>query len=152
MPRFLESVLLACAEQVGAACGALFTLEETRGGYCLRSFVRQGQVLAVESDPLLAMWKEPVSPDESLQADERFRRGETLLHDIPSIDGVPDIWPRSIAFHRELGHRTVLSVPLLLHGRLLGFVGMGFTEHADITADKIEFVRALAVQASLAFD
>jgi signal transduction histidine kinase len=51
---------------------------------------------------------------------------------------------------RELGVHTILFVPMLVAGRVAGFIGIRFTQKRDFRQEEIELTRALAHQATLA--
>ena len=51
---------------------------------------------------------------------------------------------------RELGVHTILFVPMLVAGRVAGFIGIRFTLKRNFRQEEIELTRALAHQATLA--
>ena len=51
---------------------------------------------------------------------------------------------------REMGVHTILFVPMLVAGRVTGFIGIRFTLKRDFRKEEIELTRALAHQATLA--
>jgi signal transduction histidine kinase len=51
---------------------------------------------------------------------------------------------------RELGVLTILFVPMLVAGRVAGFIGIRFTQKRDFRQEEIELTFALAHQATLA--
>ena len=51
---------------------------------------------------------------------------------------------------REMGVHTILFVPMLVAGRVSGFIGIRFTLKRDFRQEEIELTRALAHQATLA--
>jgi PAS domain S-box-containing protein len=51
---------------------------------------------------------------------------------------------------RELGVHTILFVPMLVAGRVAGFIGIRFTLKRNFRQEEIELTRALAQQATLA--
>src|SRR6266404_516353 len=51
---------------------------------------------------------------------------------------------------RELGVHTILFVPMLVAGRVTGFIGIRFTQKRDFRQEEIELTCALAHQATLA--
>src|SRR5258708_40028184 len=71
-------------------------------------------------------------------------------HDI--FDGV-DLAPAMMRFKshlREMGVHTILFVPMLIAGRVSGFIGIRFTQKRGFRQEEIELTRALAHQATLA--
>jgi len=51
---------------------------------------------------------------------------------------------------REMGVHTILFVPMLVAGRVTGFIGIRFTQKRGFRQEEIELTRALAHQATLA--
>src|SRR5207302_10651314 len=51
---------------------------------------------------------------------------------------------------REMGVRTILFVPMLVAGRVAGFIGIRFTLKRNFRQEEIELTRALAQQATVA--
>src|SRR5207253_5486735 len=51
---------------------------------------------------------------------------------------------------REMGIHTILFVPMLIAGRVTGFIGIRFTLKRGFRQEEIELTRALAHQATLA--
>src|SRR6266436_2611828 len=51
---------------------------------------------------------------------------------------------------REMGVHTILFVPMLIAGRVSGFIGIRFTQKRGFRQEEIELIRALAHQATLA--
>ena len=51
---------------------------------------------------------------------------------------------------REMGVHTILFVPMLIAGRVSGFIGIRFTQMRGFRQEEIELTRALAHQATLA--
>jgi PAS domain S-box-containing protein len=51
---------------------------------------------------------------------------------------------------REMGVHTILFVPMLIAGRVSGFIGIRFTQKRGFRQEEIELTRALAHQATLA--
>src|SRR5882757_8466439 len=74
-----------------------------------------------------AIWREVLDDSESAPALMRFK-----------------------AHLRELGVHTILFVPMLVAGRVAGFIGIRFTLKRDFRQEEIELTRALAHQATLA--
>ena len=149
LDAFLEAVLIEAANQAEACGNALFLYEAGSHAFKLSQYVLNGAPLNVE-DERLAIWKEPVPADLGdawtnlrlgLPSSERFE------------EGVPHPWPFCIPWHRAMGHASVVSVPLLAGERLLGFMGLGFTDSAAASrTERISLAQALATQAVLALE
>src|SRR6266404_4390582 len=64
-----------------------------------------------------------------------------------------DLAPAMMRFKshlREMGVHTILFVPMLIAGRVTGFIGIRFTVNRGFRQEEIELTRALAHQATLA--
>src|SRR6266481_2053542 len=64
-----------------------------------------------------------------------------------------DLAPTMMRFKthlREMGVHTILFVPMLVAGRVSGFIGIRFTQKRGFRQEEIELTRALAHQATLA--
>src|SRR6266403_450020 len=75
---------------------------------------------------------------------------DATWHDILK-DG--ELAPTIIRFKshlREMGIHTILFVPMLVAGRVTGFIGIRFTQKRGFRQEEIELTRALAHQATLA--
>src|SRR6267378_3410790 len=73
-----------------------------------------------------------------------------ICHDI--LDDA-DLAPAMMRFKthlREMGVHTILFVPMLIAGRVSGFIGIRFTQKRGFRQEEIELTRALAHQATLA--
>src|SRR6267378_2119412 len=73
-----------------------------------------------------------------------------IWHDI--LDDA-DLAPAMMRFKshlREMGVHTILFVPMLIAGRVSGFIGIRFTQKRGFLQEEIELTRALAHQATLA--
>src|SRR2546426_1935880 len=73
-----------------------------------------------------------------------------IWHDI--LDEA-DLAPTMMRFKthlREMGVHTILFVPMLVAGRVSGFIGIRFTQKRGFRKEEIELTRALAHQATLA--
>src|SRR2546428_2124850 len=69
------------------------------------------------------------------------------------ILGEADLAPAMMRFKshlREMGVHTILFVPMLIAGRVSGFIGIRFTQKRGFRQEEIELTRALAHQATLA--
>src|SRR5882724_11398190 len=71
-------------------------------------------------------------------------------HDILKDDELPPSIMRFKSHLREMGVHTILFVPMLVAGRVTGFIGIRFTLKRGFRQEEIELTRALAHQATLA--
>src|SRR6266536_3469745 len=71
-------------------------------------------------------------------------------HDILKDGELPPSIMRFKSHLREMGVHTILFVPMLVAGRITGFIGIRFTLKRGFRQEEIELTRALAHQATLA--
>src|SRR6266550_6568208 len=71
-------------------------------------------------------------------------------HDILKDGELPPSIMRFKSHLREMGVHTILFVPMLVAGRVTGFIGIRFTVNRGFRQEEIELTRALAHQATLA--
>src|SRR6266487_2481620 len=71
-------------------------------------------------------------------------------HDILKDGELAPSFMRFKSHLREMGVHTILFVPMLVAGRVTGFIGIRFTVNRGFRQEEIELTRALAHQATLA--
>src|SRR5216684_1769280 len=71
-------------------------------------------------------------------------------HDILDEADLAPVLMRFKSHLREMGVHTILFVPMLVAGRVTGFIGIRFTLKRGFRQEEIELTRALAHQATLA--
>src|SRR2546425_5963207 len=71
-------------------------------------------------------------------------------HDILDDADLAPSFMRFKSHLREMGVHTILFVPMLIAGRVTGFIGIRFTVNRGFRQEEIELTRALAHQATLA--
>src|SRR6059036_2640580 len=74
----------------------------------------------------------------------------SIWHDILDEADLAPAMMRFKSHLREMGVRTILFVPMLIAGRVSGFIGIRFTLKRGFRQEEIELTRALAHQATLA--
>src|SRR5258706_278603 len=73
-----------------------------------------------------------------------------IWHDILDEADLAPAMMRFKSHLREMGVHTILFVPMLVAGRVSGFIGIRFTQKRGFRQEEIELTRALAHQATLA--
>jgi GAF domain-containing protein len=71
---------------------------------------------------------------------------------VPDIQAEVDDYPEGSALARSLGHRTILTVPLLREGEAIGAIGLRRTEVRPFTNLQIELLETFAAQAVIAIE
>src|SRR5467141_1913581 len=168
--RLLEHVLRTIIEQSGAHSVSVWDREPNGDGLELFAMIEDGRFQTRSG----AM--HPAARPTTLVRDHPVWREllHTGLHAVCDVSDLPivrvrvgsgpnAIWrevlddgdwaPALMRFKahlRELGVLTILFVPMLVAGRVAGFIGIRFTLKRDFRQEEIELTRALAHQATLA--
>ncbi len=145
--QFLTYVLLEAAQEAEAANAAIFLYDSPSDMLKMHQAVQDRQVVNLDTDPRFALWKTPV-PASSTPFWKQMIQSFTIWIAFNQDQG--DAWDFSIPWHLQMGHQSVLCVPLLLGHEPLGFLGLCFRNPLQPGAEPIELVQTLAHQATLA--
>ena len=142
--EFLGQVMAATTRQLSASSSALFLRNGESDFLSLDLVFQGGRVMT----PAEANYPQQV---RSLRLSRT--RLDLLEQPATSVDLVND--PGRIPdAHRcyllGLGVKTLLVIPLVIAGRLIGGLTFRFTEHREFEPEEVEIARALAAQTSLA--
>jgi signal transduction histidine kinase len=145
--QFITYVLLEAARETEAANAAIFLYDSQSDTLKMHYAVQDGQVVNLDTDSRFTLWKTPVPADIS-PAWKKITQSFVIWLDInqSQVDG----WDFSISWHLQMGHQSVLCVPLLLGHEPLGFLGLCFRDPIRHGVEPIELVQTLAHQATLA--
>lgn len=88
--------------------------------------------------------------DAPLPNAEAFRRGVPVV--LASRVACATVYPHLVAFAEEAGIHAWLSWPLVLRGRSLGALGLGFDRPTGFEVDSAEMLAAIADQAAQALE
>jgi signal transduction histidine kinase len=147
---FLELVLMECARQSGATSNALFLYDDAHNTLRMTLFVKDDQLVDIATDERMTLWRTPL-PADITDAWKKIR-GDERLFAMSVSQPHPMAWPFSIAWHQQMGHRSVICVPLMLGEQAIGFMGLCFATQAGLDKVKQELARALAYQTTLAIE
>lgn len=168
--RLLEHVLRTIVEQSGAHSVFAWQRNDGDGYFDLIAVIAEGR-FQPGKDALHQAARLPVLAQSCPAFSEILRTGQHgVLEDIDQptarmcVGSGPDVvWHRvledtdpdpAMAFLKkrlqELGVRAILFVPMLIAGRVTGFIGIRFKEKRVFRREEIELTRALAHQATLA--
>jgi signal transduction histidine kinase len=150
LTAYLGYVLLETAEQVNADSNALFLYDEAAQTLTMRAFMTNGTLIDIGTDPRLEIWRHPVPANISPAWEIISGNLGVLIHEVEPH--APNAWQHGIPWHTQMGHKTVLCVPLRAGDRAIGFMGLCFCDRAIIAAEKIALARSLADQATLALE
>ena len=139
-PTDVQPVLKAIVESACELCEAYDAIVRLRVGDTLRAGAHHGQI--------------PISTDEwTINRDSASGRvileGRPIhVRDMQSAEG--DEFPESQERARRLGHRTILSVPLIREGERIGVIILRRTEVRPFTDKQIALLQTFADQAVIA--
>ena len=139
---FLGAVLIEASRQLNAHSGHLAIIDE-----------EQAQVVTIahsSGDQLLPLGEfseaVPIAQVTALPAMEAA--GGPRNFDLNTEQHL--FMPGTLEWHKQFGSRTVLTVPMILGKKLVGFLGFAFRGETNLTSEKSELLMALAQQAALA--
>jgi signal transduction histidine kinase len=144
LDSFLGQVMAAMTRQLGASSSVLRLRNFERNVLTLDLVFQEGRAMA----PAEAKYPEKL---QTLPLDERqlrmLSKPAAVMHLLDHSAAIPDS-------HRSylvgLGAKTLLIVPLVISGQLIGSLTFRFAEDRDFRPEEIEVARALASQAGLA--
>ncbi|MBV9388142.1 MAG: GAF domain-containing protein [Chroococcidiopsidaceae cyanobacterium CP_BM_ER_R8_30] len=145
--QFLTHVLLEAAQEAEAANASIFLYDSQSNTLKMHQTVQDGQVVNLDTDSRFALWQTPIPADIS-PAWKQITQSFVIWIDTNQAQA--GAWDFSISWHLQMGHQSVLCVPLLLGHEPLGFLGLCFRDPIHPGAEPIELVQTLAHQATLA--
>lgn len=147
LQSFLRTVLQQMVYASGAITSAVFVHDAATNTLPLAEIVLRGEILDVETDPRLQVWR--TAPSFSYDFWTQILKQDQLLwHDLNNppfhIEEVVLDW------HQQMGHEVLVWIPMFLQNQALGFLGLAFSRATQPTENKLEQCRILAQHAALA--
>ncbi len=139
---FLGSVLIEASRQLNADAGHLAVIDEAQGQVVTYAHSSGDQLLPLGDFPSVV----PISQVAALPVMEAA--GGPRIFDLKTEQHL--FMPGTIEWHRQFGTRTVLTVPMILGTKTVGFLGFAFKRKTNLTSEKGDLMMALAQQAALA--
>jgi GAF domain-containing protein len=142
-PSDLQPILDTVAESAARLCAAYDALIYQRDGDILRRVAHHGPI------PVLPL--PSVLPVSSGLVSGRAVLDQRPIH-VADLQAEPGEFPEGVARAKQLGFRTVLSVPLLREGVALGVIAIRRTEVRPFTEHQVALLRTFADQAVIAIE
>ncbi len=147
----VRELLKEAMVQSGANSATVFLKDKAGLSLQMRELVLAGEVVEVESDPRVAIFRHglDLSTPQSSEGWQRMTTGERVMWidwDDPVHKSEVQVW------HREQGHISIGHLPLMQGEEAIGFLGLGFTTPNRPSPEKLEMARALAQQVTLALE
>jgi signal transduction histidine kinase len=139
-PTDIQPVLDAVAERAARLCEAYDAVIFRCDGDVLRRVAHQGEIPAVITLPLV----------RGTAGGRSVIERRTIA--IDDIRAAADEYPEGGEAARPLGHRSVLSVPLLREGEAIGVISVRRTEVQPFTPKQITLLETFAAQAVIAIE
>lgn len=145
---FLEGVLRELVAATGAVSAGIQLYDADRSELVTRLLLLRGERLALETDPRVAEFGEPVPIAGQFLWREMGSR-ELLWIDLARPDA--RLTGRYHAWHARHAHRYLAVIPMLLGQELVGLIGIAYDDGAVEPPDGLqELFRHLAQHAALA--
>ena len=144
----LDHIMREASEQMHACMTGVYLYDDANDMLRLASCVSEGEVIDLATDERFLLWRSP-APANAVQTWRSIMRSEHYAWFTTSADnhGAPNYL---LNWHRAMGHRALLAVPLKLGEQALGFVGMFFSHERLPDEDGLELARVFGQQAALA--
>ena len=143
-PTDVEPVLDAIAENAARVCGASDAHIYRVDGDVLREWGHKGPMPALRPGETLPLNRESVLGRAVVD------RRTIHIEDAAQLD--PAEYRVTAHLQQRWGHRTALSVPLILHGVAIGGIAIRRTEVQPFTPKQIELLQTFADQAVIAVE
>ncbi len=149
LDRFLCALMAEATAICGAKSAGVFTYCETTETLMMKSFMTEGRLIDIETSTDMEIWRGPVPTKISKPWVAQLKENEYAWFD--NGTPLPDHpWPISLEWHRRLGHRFVVTLPLYAGNELVGTFGQCFTDESWRQTFNYEQSRILANYAALA--
>ena len=144
--KFVGQMLGTIGRLLDAQSVSLWLFDESTDSPVLRSMVEGGRLVA--PDPEHPFIKDPLILKQNAVIQEMlFTAGPVVCEDLQTDPRLPDVWRDYL---KRKGAKRFLGVPILMGGRVRGFIGVRHTDRVPYRPEEIELTQALAHQVMLA--
>ncbi len=149
LDRFLHTLLLEVAQELGAASNAIFLYDRQLDVCRMHYAVYDGQVIDLQTDPRFELWQTAVVPADNPNWLRIQSEGHIWCVLKPDPGGAA-LCDFAMVWHRKMQHRAVMCMRLQLGDEPLGYMGLFFREPVQPSPERIRLIQTLANQATLA--
>jgi PAS domain S-box-containing protein len=144
--KFIGQMLSTIGRLLDAQSVSLWLFDESTDSPVLRSMVEGGRLVA--PDPEHPFMKDPLVLKQNAVIEELlFTGGPVVCEDLETDPRIPGVWRDYL---KRKGAKRFLGVPILVGGRVRGFIGVRHTDRGPYRPEEIELTQALAHQVMLA--
>ena len=144
---FLDHVLAEITRVAAADNGVVMLVSPDKSHLAMKAVILDGSVIEFSADPRFRFWSSP-APLTEFRGWTVLERNEITVDQLPEFPGA--LWPPSVPWHLEMGHRTVVCSPIRVGNRLVGLFGLGYKTPTVVSNQRLELIRALSNHAALA--
>lgn len=149
LDRFLCALMAEATAATGAKSAGVFTYDDATERLQMTAFMTEGQPVDIAGDPRMEILRRPVPPGIVRPWVRQLQEKNFAWFAIDTpFPNHP--WPLTLEWHRQMGHRLVVTVPLYAGGRLIGTFGQCFAQVIRLEEFDYEQTRILANHAALA--
>jgi GAF domain-containing protein/CheY-like chemotaxis protein/anti-sigma regulatory factor (Ser/Thr protein kinase) len=148
-PTDIQPVFDAIVASAVRLCGGQYGAVYRRSGDMIH-WVAQYNLTADAQEMFRRSYPRPVTAGLSPQFRRALSDGVVVV--TPDVEADPDLPPRSRAFFRNHATRSVVLIPLLRRGEVVGAFGIGHGVTGAFSEDHVKLLETFADQAVIAID
>jgi signal transduction histidine kinase len=146
---YLDAVLLEASLATGARVASLHQVDDSGQWLWVTACTIDNQAVDLGTDPRMAAFRPPV-PAAAMKGSALTQTSQPSWVDIETE--AQRLWPFTIPWHQDLGHKTLAIFPLLIAGRVIGVFALCFTTVERPTTPREELCSTLSQHAALAIE
>lgn len=149
---FLCALMAETTALTGAKSAGVFSYNEQTNCLRMESFITEGRPLSIPDDPRMEIWRSPMPKETSTAWVNQLREhglGRITFAEKETLEAEHP-WTISEKWHRLMGHREVVIVPLYAGGKMIGTFGQCFAEPIEENELDLNKTRLFASAAAVA--
>ncbi|OKH43751.1 hypothetical protein NIES2101_29880, partial [Calothrix sp. HK-06] len=147
LQSFLNAVTKEAITASGATNAGVFVYKPSLHALQMAAFVLDKEVIDIACDERFSIWQ--LVPADITDA-WRIMVEEQRIFWLDIDNPYTQYWPIAISWHRQMGHKTIVAIPMLVGEQALGFLALCFTSHQEKRFTKLEQCWTLTQHAALA--